>query len=248
MENHDLINRYFENSLSPKEQKLFNDLLQNDASFKEEFLFQKNLKKVITISQQEELKASFSKVEANLDKNQGVLRIPKKWMIAASFLIFIGLSIWGVKSTYYPSNEAIYTAYFQADRNTVHPIVRGESIKTIEYMAFVAYESQDYYKAINLFNSVKSPDKTHIIYYKALCFLSLDKNDEAIGLFNKVISINKKDTNSSELKEKAKWYLALAYINKNEKDEAIDLLKEIKNNPQTTFKKQETEEILSFLE
>ena len=35
MENHDLIDRYFENSLSPKEQKLFNDLLQNDSEFKD---------------------------------------------------------------------------------------------------------------------------------------------------------------------------------------------------------------------
>ena len=47
MKNHDLIDRYFENSLSPKEQKLFNDLLQNNLEFSNEFLFQKDLKKVI---------------------------------------------------------------------------------------------------------------------------------------------------------------------------------------------------------
>ena len=34
MKNLELIDKYFSNSLSPKEQKLFNELLQNDQNFK----------------------------------------------------------------------------------------------------------------------------------------------------------------------------------------------------------------------
>ncbi len=44
MKNLELIDKYFSNSLSQKEQLLFNQLLQNDKDFKSEFLFQKDLK------------------------------------------------------------------------------------------------------------------------------------------------------------------------------------------------------------
>lgn len=77
MENHDLIDRYFENSLSPKEQQLFNDLLQNDSNFKDEFIFQKDLKQVIAVSQQEELKSRLSHIEDNVQKSSRFMIIPK---------------------------------------------------------------------------------------------------------------------------------------------------------------------------
>ena len=68
MKNHDLIDRYFEKSLRPKEQKRFNELLQNDLNFKNEFLFQKNLKQVIAANQKEELKSVLSNIEERAKK------------------------------------------------------------------------------------------------------------------------------------------------------------------------------------
>ena len=247
MENHDLIDRYFENSLSPKEQKLFNDLLQNDSDFKAEFLFQKNLKQVIRASQQEELKSKLSQIEEKAQKNTRFMIVPKKWIVAASLALITTFGVWTVKSLYYPSHEAIYETYFQVDRNTIYPVVRGESIKTIEFRAFVAYEAHNYYKAINLFNSVKNSDETHIIYYKALCFLALDKTGEAINLLNNVAINNKLDNTSVSLKEKANWYLAMAYLKNNETAKAVARLSIIENNPDSNFKKQEAKEVLNYL-
>ena len=138
MKNHDLIDRYFENSLSPKEQQLFNDLLQNNSEFMTEFQFQKDLKKIIAVKQQEDLKSTLIEIENRSQKNSRFMLIPKKWMIAASFLILTSLGIWGIQSKYFPSNEAIYANYFEPSRNIVQPIVRGENLNTIEYRAFVA--------------------------------------------------------------------------------------------------------------
>ena len=247
MENHDLIDRYFENSLSPKEQKLFNDLLQNDSDFKAEFLFQKNLKQVIRASQQEELKSKLSQIEERTQKDTRFMMVPKKWMVAASLALITTFGVWTVKSLYYPSHEAIYETYFQVDRNTIHPVVRGENIKTIEFRAFVAYEAHDYYKAINLFNSVKNPDETYIIYYKALSFLAVDKTDEAISLLSNVAINSKSDSASVSLKEKANWYLAMAYLKKNETEKAVSRLSLIENSPASYFKKQEAKEVLNYL-
>jgi tetratricopeptide (TPR) repeat protein len=247
MKNHDLINRYFENSLSPEEQKLFNNLLQNDATFKEEFLFQKDLKQVIAVSQQEELKSTLSHIEENVQKNSRFMIVPKKWMVAASLLLITTLGMWTVKSLYYPSNDEIYETYFEVDRNTIQPVVRGESLNTIEYRAFVAYEAQDYYKAINLFNSVKNPDEIYIIYYKGLCFLALEKTDEAIALLSNVANTTTIDGKSADLEEKANWYLALAYLKNNDTENAISRLSLINNDPSSIFKKQEAQEVLNYL-
>ena len=247
MKNHDLIDRYFENSLSPKEQNIFNDLLQNDSDFKNEFLFQKDLKKVIAVSQQEELKSTLSHIEEHVKKKSLFMIVPKKWMVAASLLLITTLGLWSVKSLYYPSNEVIYKDYFQVDRNTIQPVVRGESLKTIEYRAFVAYEAQDYYKAINLFNSVKTPDEAYIIYYKGLCFLALEKSDEAIALLSEVATKQGLDGKSADFKEKANWYLAMAYLKNNETEKAISRLSLIINNPSSNFKKQEAQEVLGYL-
>jgi hypothetical protein len=247
MENLDLIDRYFENSLSPKEQKLFNELLQNDSAFKDEFLFQKNLKQVIRASQQEELKSKLSQIEEKAQKNTHFMVVPKKWMVAASLALITTFGVWTVKSLYYPSHEAIYETYFQVDRNTIHPVVRGESIKTIEFRAFVAYEAHDYYKAINLFNSVKNPDEAYIIYYKALSFLAVDKTDEAISLLNNVVINSKTDSASVSLMEKANWYLAMAYLKNNETEKTVSKLSLIENNPVSNYKKQEAKEVLNYL-
>lgn len=247
MKNHDLIDRYFENSLSPKEQKLFNDLLQNDSDFKDEFLFQKDLKQVIAISQQEELRSTLSQIEGKVQKNSRFMIVPKRWMVAASLLLITTLGTWGVKSLYYPSNEVIYETYFQADRNTIQPVVRGESLNTIEYRAFVAYEARDYYKAINLFNSVKTPDETYIVYYKGLCFLALEKADEAIALLNQVADRTPLEGKSDDLREKANWYLAMAYLKNNEINKAISKLSLITNDSSSNFKKQEAQEVLNYL-
>ena len=73
MKNFELIDLYFDNSLSPKEQLLFNDLLQNDLDFKNEFIFRKDLKKVIAVSQQEDLKASLGQFENKIQQNSIVM-------------------------------------------------------------------------------------------------------------------------------------------------------------------------------
>lgn len=248
MKNHDLIDSYFENSLSPKEQKIFNDLLQNDVDFNNEFQFQKDLKKVIASQQREDLKSTLAEIEDRAQKKSATLFIPKKWLVAASFLILLGVGTWGVKSTYYPSNENIYSDYFQPSRNTVQPVVRGENLSTIEYRAFVAYESQNYHKAINLFNSVKNPDEAYIDFYKGLCLMAIDKPLEAIEILQPVSKMKTLDGKNKGFSEKARWYLALNYVKINDDVNAIHTLQLIINDNASDYKKEETIEVLNFLD
>jgi tetratricopeptide (TPR) repeat protein len=248
MKNHDLIDRYFENSLSPKEQKLFNDLLQNNSEFLTEFEFQKDLKKIIAVKQQEDLKSTLIQIEKRSQKNSRLMLIPKKWVVAASFLILTSLGIWGIQSKYFPSNEAIYADYFEPSRNIVQPIVRGENLNTIEYRAFVAYEAQNYHKAINLFNSVKNPDQVYIDFYKGICFLAINKPEESIDLLKPVSHTNDLNNKHKGFNKKAKWYLSLAYVKINDNQNAIKELTEIINDPSENIRKDAANEILEFLD
>ena len=248
MKNFELIDLYFDNSLSPKEQLLFNDLLQNDLDFKNEFIFRKDLKKVIAVSQQEDLKASLGQIEDNIQKKSRLTMLPKKWLVAASVFILASFGLYSVKTVYFPSNEAIYETYFQSCRNTIQPVVRGENPNTIEYRAFVAYEAHDYYKAINLFNSVTDPEASYINFYKGLSYMEINKLTRAIDLLYPITKAENLEGKSANFDEKAKWYLALAYIKNNENKKAIEELSLISNQPSGTYKKEEALEVLAFLE
>lgn len=247
MKNFDLIDRYFDNSLSPKEQLLFNDLLLNDPDFKNEFVFRKDLKKVIAASQQEDLKSTLGQFENKIQRSSRLMFLPKKWLVAASIMILASVGIYSVKSTYYPSNNAIYEMYFQSCRNTIQPVVRGENPNTIENSAFVAYEAHDYHKAINLFNSVADPDAAYINFYKALSYLEIDRSSKAIELLLPISKATNLQGKSANFSEKANWYLALAYLKNQENHKAIKELSYIVDQPSGTFKKEEATKILSYL-
>jgi len=248
MSNIDLIEKYFENSLTPKEQITFNDLLQNDEEFKKEFIFHKDLKKVIAINRREELKQDLQQFEKDFQEKSSGNFLFNKWLIAASITLLLGLGIWFVSNTYFPSNEQLYVQNFEPYRNIVQPIVRGESSKTIEYSAFVAYENKNYHKAINLFNSVNNPNDNYIQFYKAMCLLSLNKSDDAIPVLLLIAMDNKQGSSSKNFTEMANWYLALAYLKNGDDDKALSQFSIVANHPTYTFKKEQAKQIIAVIE
>ncbi|MCK5637306.1 MAG: CDC27 family protein [Flavobacteriaceae bacterium] len=247
MKNIDLIDKYFENNLTPKEQLLFNDLLHSDEEFKSEFVFQKDLKKVISITQTENLKSTLQNFEKNINNKSKVLFLPKKWLVAASIILLVGFGFWFINNSYFPSNEQLYTQNFEPYRNIVQPVVRGESINSIEYKAFVAYENKNYHKAINLYNSVDNTNADYIQFYKAMCYLSLNKTNEAINLLLPVATSSNKSTSDKNFDELSNWYLGLAYLKNGENEKALSQFSLIANHPTNTFKQEEAKEIIDFI-
>jgi len=247
MNNSDLIEKYFENSLTPKEQLIFNDLLQNDKTFKKEFIFEKDLKKVIAINQKENLKSTLQNFESKIENKSKIFFLPKKWLVAASIILLVGIGFWFVKNSYFPSDEKLYTQNFELYRNIIQPIVRGENTNTIEYKAFVAYENKECHKAINLFNSSINSEADYIRFYKAMCYLSLNKTSNAINLLLPIATSETKNDSNKNFKEIANWYLGLAYLKNNEKNKAISQFSLIANHPDKSYKKEEASKILDYL-
>ena len=248
-ERFELIDRYFENALSPKERLEFNDLLQNEESFRKEFLFHKNLKKAIKQHQNEELKETLGKFESNLNRYSRFSIVPVKWLAAASLALVLSLGSWMVKNYVFPSNERIFASYYEPYPNTVLPIVRGDELHTIEYRAFLAYEAGEYHKAINLFNSVENSEDKYIQFYKALCLLSVDKTDEAIQALIPLTKSSPGTLQNMDCRQKATWYIGLAYLKQGNEQEARHYMNILRNqNKELRFKKEEAEEVYKLLE
>ncbi len=244
MNNIDLIEKYFKKSLNDEEQVLFDNLLKSDQKFKEEFDFQKDLKKVIAVNQRESLKTTLQGFEDKFKKNKV---IPMKWlMAAASVILILGLGYIIYQTSFNNSPEKLYADNFEPYRNIIQPVVRGESVDTIEAIAFAAYENGKYYKAINLFNSIE--EKEYLKFYEAMCFLKLDKTQEAIDLLLPIATSN---TNVEDLrfnfKHKANWYLGLAYLKMGDKNRAISQFSILANYPEDVYKKEKSKLILKKL-
>ena len=246
MNNIELIDKYFNNSLSPKEQLKFNELLQNDDKFKKEFVFQKDLKKVISKHQQNDLKKVIEDFEKE-NSNMKFINIPKKWLVAASIVFLIGVGFVFVKSNFYPSSEQLYVENFEPYRNIVFPVERSIPSNSIEQSAFVAYENNNYHKAINLFNSIPNNNDNYVIFYKAMCYMSLDKTEEAVNLLLS-ISDNNSGKNGTNFEEISTWYLGLAYLKLEQNNDAMEQFKNVTNGGEAVFKYEEAENLLKYLE
>lgn len=245
MKNSELIDKFFTDSLSSEDQILFNRLLQDDEEFREEFLFQQDLKKALQANKREALKATVSGFEEEYrhKKNNGLRSF---WLIAASVVILLGLGALVVKIMNDHSPENLYAEYFVPYRNIVEPVERGGEANNLEAKAFQAYENGRYYKAINLFNSLENSEKNYIKFYKAISLMQVNKTDQAIELLLPLSTLKKEGKYGCS--EKANWYLALAYLKKGNIDKARSQLMMIEKNPEMTFKKKEAAEILEVLD
>jgi len=243
-EHEELIEKYFSNSLSGEEAVLFEKLLQKDPDFKEEFLFQKDLKKALERQERAEIALGLHELEKSYDKKSNPL---KKWLLAASIVLVMGLGYGVYHNHKIKQPEYLFATNFEAYRNVVKPIERGEQSEDIETKAFSAYENGAYYKAINLFNSVVPKDQEYIQFYKGISFLALNKNTEAIELLLPLA--NKPDDKDAKFQwnAKANWHLGLAYLGDGQIEKAISQFSVVVNHPACNYKKEEAKVILDKL-
>ncbi|MDZ7612580.1 MAG: hypothetical protein U5K51_01765 [Flavobacteriaceae bacterium] len=245
MKKKNLIEKYFTDTLSHEERILFDKLLQNDQEFKDEFIFQKELKQSIAHQQRETIKKTLKGFEDKLSKKK-VFTL-KNWLAAASVLLVFSLGYFAFNKYNSSQPEKLFTSNFAPYENVVHPTVRSPNDESIESKAFSAYDSGMYYKAINLFNSVENKDADYIRFYKAMSFLALKKNQEAIDLLLPLATTPDASTSKFKWHGKANWYLGLAYLNNQEIDKAISQFNVVVIHPDCEYKKEAAKEIISLI-
>lgn len=231
MDTPDLLNRYFEGSLSPEGNKAFQEALDADPVLKEEWLFRKELQAGLHILQRKQDKEMLRKWDAER-KNRFTV---KKLLAVAALFAVIALIYW-IYSGQQQHNK-LYTDYFQAYPNVIHPTVRGETTNTGNgtiRQAFQLYEQGDYEAAGKLFEQVYNLNQEdYALFYMAICRMETGELKQAIQILESIQW--KKDEYA--LKSWGEWYRALAYLKSDQTQLAKEILSALskENHPSATM-------------
>ncbi len=235
----ELIEKYFENNLTPEEQFLFDEKLKNDADFKSELEFHSELKNAITVSERAKIKAQIKGFESSKKDNIKVFNLRKLMTYAAVFLVVISIGIFFILNQKTDSNQ-LYASNFEPYPNIEVSNLRSNSENSLENEAFTAYDLENYKLAHELFTELlETESKDYLHFYNAMCTMQLENFDLAI---NELSTVNEND---SKYYEKAIWFKELIYLKLNKKKDTKILLEELVNH--YSFKKEEAKQLLSKL-
>lgn len=162
--------------------------------------------------------------------------ILKKWLVAASVIIIVGLGSLLLLNQD-TKEEKLFAAYFQPDPGLISPM--GASENYLFHRAMVDYKVGDYQAALKIWENLLTtkPANDTLNYFVASAWLIQDNEEKAIHHFKKVI-----DNQSSRFRNDALWYTGLALLKLNRKNEALGfieraehenkaaLLRELKNS------------------
>lgn len=235
MDKLNLLDKYFEQTLSEQEHLQFNELLETDAEFLEAFHFQNDLRIALIRNERKDLK------ERLMAHEQRKKNFSLDWRYAAAAVVALLIGVLFFVNQTANRSQDLYQEYYQVFPNVVSPIVRADLAETnIEHKAFLAYESGDYNEAIVLFTSIY--DSTHMEYamfYKAMSMMETDRH------WPETIEILSSTPWSKLFRDKAKWYLALAYLKQNEAKKAKETLMQLSN--ESAYRKQQVKALIERL-
>ena len=237
-----MINGYFEGSLSESQLEKFNNLLKGDDDFASAFEFEKELQTSLKKDERKEIKALLSSLNDSEQKNHGKVISLRPWLAAASIALVVGIGSWLFFFNSTPINsQRLYLDNFLPYENVVHPIERGNQLEDLLSRAFMAYEEENYDKALHLFKELnRKQNDDYIDFYEAIVLMQLNRHEESIPILESYIE------NNGELRDRARWYLALSYLKLDEiKNSKAELEKLIQLG---SFKTKAAKNLLAELE
>lgn len=220
MTKEDLLEKYFNQTLSLEEEELLKQWLAEDGDFAENFAFEKQLQAAIHASERITLKNKLAMLEQR--PKVVPMRQKKWWYIAAACLFAIIVS--AIFLLQKPDLETLYAEYYTAYPNVVAPIVRGNNFNVDSAIldAFVMYEKNEFSKAEIKFEQIyKTSNAPFAAFYQGICLQEMQKINESIIALQKITSTDR------EFYLPSKWYLALAYVKNKQPLKALPLLRTV---------------------
>ncbi|MDG1144852.1 MAG: hypothetical protein P8N54_00010 [Flavobacteriales bacterium] len=227
----DLIERYFNNSLSDKELVLFEEKLASDSIFAEEVqqfgvvfdcLKKARVKKLQDqfISYEKEYNSSGKRFNfRNLKRRKANVSI-------VLWILFIGFSV--QTSLYFRTsssskNAGLFVSYFEVYPNVLSPVKRTISDENFVLDAMKYYDAENYVSAIEAFDKLllNSDSRNQILFYKALALMTEGDYLTAQTQFELM------NIESGVFVNQRNWYLALIFLKLEKCTKAKKLLKEV---------------------
>jgi tetratricopeptide (TPR) repeat protein len=221
----ELIESYFNQSLSDTDKTAFENRLKTDADFKKAALEYQATVAVLNTVREKGKKAFLKEVNATMPPIMVPVSRPnfRMWAAAATVLVFISIGIWLFKSD---DNSRKLTP-LAAEYFEPYPalgITRGDDAKDVSTEALRTYAVNDFKQAIPLLEKSFQLNKDSIfLFYKSIAYLGNGQAAEAALILNSLQTSDKVPIESVE------WYLALAYIDLKQRENALILLKKAAN-------------------
>lgn len=225
MDKQELLNRYFEQSLQPEEDKALREILQEDAELQEEFTFRKNLQaglhKIQRQADKELLREWESQLPSSTPPASGRSLIRRLLPIAAAIA---GLLIFYWFYQQPATGSALYKQYYQPFPNIIQPVIRSQSDNLpsdSSAIAFRLYDTGRYEEArVYFMRQYATSGKQYALFYAAICQMEAGRMQDAIDLFK----AGEFSHDSLGLDGWSVWYSALAYIRLEQPEPAKAIL------------------------
>lgn len=169
-----------------------------------------------------------TELEPGYNKVKPFFRKGYIYAIAASIAVIIG--VFGVTRLFYNSSltnyDEIFSQYYKTYQNDFS--TRSDQVVVNNlYLAFQAYESHDFEKAVELFSKVTEADESMLMayFYKGIASIEIGNFSAAVESFNKVIK-----NPANPYYPQAQWYCALTWLKLNNSENAIQHLTWLVNN------------------
>jgi len=226
-----LIEKYYNKSLTNDELEFFNEQLAKDASFAEEVKQFKFIFKGIDSVRSKKLKRDFEEIEkeilASANKTSPIKSFLRKYStatLAFTMVLVVGVSLLtSINTENSNKNNILYAKYFKPYPNVIAPLTRSAiQQNTAIYIAMNQYDSKLYSDAVLKFDQLLKQPKLNneILLYKAVSLMSEGFHEQAKEQLEAMDQFG-------SFKNQRKWYLALSLLQLKDLDKMEVLLKEI---------------------
>ena len=227
----DLIERYFNNSLSDKELVLFEEKLASDSLFAKEVQQFGVVLDALKKARVKKLKAQFISYEKEYNSsgkrfNFRNLNRRKATVSLVFWVLLIGFSIqtslyFSTKSS--SNHDELFVNYFEVYPNVISPVKRTNNDQNIVLNAMNYYDAENYISAIEAFDKIllNSDSRNEILFYKALALMTEGDYLTAQTQFELM------NIESGVFVNQRNWYLSLVLLKLEKFTKAKELLKEV---------------------
>jgi tetratricopeptide (TPR) repeat protein len=216
---------YLTGTMLPNEKNAFENRLETDKAFAEEFMSFRTSYQAIILQSRKELKEHLKGLEKNKTSEAKIIN----WRyVSLAVAASLSLAILIINLLSSPSTDDLYKTYYSVYPNVVAPIERSTQIAVDSYKKpFQLYEDARYEEALLQFNELlqTKPTSPALNLYAGFCALALKDSKTAIAYFEVVINNPPNDFLAT-----ARWYSALAYLQEENKEQAMAMLVQLKQN------------------
>ena len=158
--------------------------------------------------------------EKKINHGGGNLFSMKRWMVAASLIVLVGLGALLFLSPF-NKQEKLFTEYYKPDPGLITAM--GTSDNYLFEHAMIDYKTKNYDSAIKTWeNLLKSnPTNDTLNYFIGAAFLAKEKSDSAIRYFQNVLS-----NPQSYFFNDANWYIGLSLVKQQKSQKAIPYIEQ----------------------